>query len=403
MFINVGIDVSKFKHTCCIVDDNGEVRKKSFDISNSREGFNILLNELGLLGPKEQIRIGMEATGHYMTCLSKFLVANGYQVQIYNPFIVERFRESETNKGSKTDKKDAYLIARFVMTHRFSASPQISYNIEQLRKISRAKYFFFADKVRAYNHVLRYLDEVFPELLPFLEVGRNGTKGSRGRNILESKTTRWLLANYPSAVKIASMRKETGEKLKRMSKGKISYIRFEELKDLAKNTIRSSTDEDEKIIKSLINQIEEIDFEIKTLEERVDQIMQEINSPILSIPGIGVQIGAMILGEIGDIKRFDNPEKLIRFAGLDVKVYQSGTVNQHGKITKRGSPILRYALALSVHKLRIHSPVFSEYYYSKIREGKHTQVAITATTRKMLRVIWKMLYDNVVFENLARN
>ena len=75
----------------------------------------------------------------------------------------------------------------------------------------------------------------------------------------------------------------------------------------------------------------------------------------------------MILGEIGDIKRFDNPEKLIKYAGLDVRIYQSGTINQRGKIVKRGSPILRYALALTIQKLRIHSPVFSEYYYSKIR------------------------------------
>ena len=199
------------------------------------------------------------------------------------------------------------------------------------------------------------------------------------------------------------MRKETGEKLKNMSRGKISYIRFEELKDLAKNTIGTSTEEDEKIIKSLINQIEEIDFEIATLEKRTEQIMNELNSPILSIPGIGVQVGAMILSEIGDIKRFDNPEKLIRFAGLDVKIYQSGTIYQRGKIAKRGSPILRYALSLAVLKLRIHSPVFSEYYYSKIREGKHQQVATVATIRKMIRVIWKMLYDNVVFENLAKN
>ena len=403
MFFNVGIDVSKYKHTIAIIDEEGEVRKKSFNISNTREGFNSLLNELGLLGQKEQIKIGMEATGHYMTCLSKFLVANGYKVQIYNPFIVERFRESETNKGSKTDKKDAYLIARFVMTHQFSASPQISYYIEQLRKMSRAKYFFYADKIRAYNHLQRYLDEIFPELLPFLDRKRDGTKGSHGRNILDSKTTRWLLSNYPSATKIANMRKETAEKLKRMSRGKISYIRFEELKDLAKNSIGTPTAEDEQIVRSLIIQIEAIDKEIEEFETKIDQIMNQIQSPITSIPGIGNQLGAMILGEIGDIKRFDNPEKLIRYAGLDVRIYQSGTINQRGKIVKRGSPILRYALALTIQKLRIHSPVFSEYYYSKIREGKHTQVAIIATTRKLIRVIWKMLYDNVVFENLAKN
>ena len=70
----VGIDVSKFKHTVAIIDEEGEIRKKSFDISNSREGFDSLLNELGLLGKKEQIKIGMEATGHYMNCLVRCLI-----------------------------------------------------------------------------------------------------------------------------------------------------------------------------------------------------------------------------------------------------------------------------------------------------------------------------------------
>ena len=131
--------------------------------------------------------------------------------------------------------------------------------------------------------------------------------------------------------------------------------------------------------------------------------MEELNSPILSIPGIGLNLAAMIIGEIGDISRFDNPEKLIKYAGLDVKIYQSGTINHRGHIRKRGSPILRYALALSVQKLRIHSPVFSEYYYSKLKQGKATNVAIIATTRKLIRVIWKMMTTNQVFENIKRD
>ena len=117
---------------------------------------------------------------------------------------------------------------------------------------------------------------------------------------------------------------------------------------------------------------------------------------------MGIHIAAMIIGEIGDINRFDNPEKLVKFAGLDVKIYQSGTIYKRGKISKKGSPILRYALALCIQKLRIHSPVFSDYYYSKIQEGKPTNVAITATTRKLIRVIWKMMKTNQVFDNLKK-
>ena len=172
----VGIDVSKFKHTVAIIDQNGEVRKKSFDISNSREGFDSLLNELGLLGLKEQIKIGMEATGHYMNCLVRCLISNGYQVQIYNPSLISKFRDSESVNLAKTDNLDAMLIAKYVATHPFTSSPQLSYLIGEIRKISRAKYFLFGDKIACYNHLLRYLDEVFPEFVSFFKKNENGTR-----------------------------------------------------------------------------------------------------------------------------------------------------------------------------------------------------------------------------------
>ena len=399
----VGIDVSKFKHTVAIIDQNGEVRKKSFDISNSREGFDSLLIELGLLGQKEQIKIGMEATGHYMNCLVRCLVSNGYQVQIYNPSLISKFRDSESVNLAKTDNLDALLIAKYVSTHVFASSPQISYLINEIRKISRAKYFLFGDKTACYNHLLRYLDEIFPEFVGFFTKNEDGTRKNMGRNLFESRTIRWLLSNYPSASKMAHMRVETGETLRRMSKGSISFNRFNQLRELAKNTIGYSTEVDEQILRNLVDQVRIIDDEIDNLNELLVPLMEELNSPILSIPGIGINLAAMIIGEIGDINRFPNPEKLIKFAGLDIRIYQSGTINHKGHIRKRGSPILRYALALSVQKLRIHSPVFSEYYYSKLRQGKATNVAIIATTRKLIRVIWKMMTTNQVFKNINRD
>ena len=399
----VGIDVSKFKHTVAVIDQNGEIRKKSFDISNSREGFDSLLNELGPLGLKEQIKIGMEATGHYMNCLVRCLISNGYQVQIYNPSLIARFRESEAVNLAKTDNLDSLLIAKYVATHSFTSSPQISYLIGEIRKISRAKYFLIGDKTACYNRLLRYLDEVFPEFVGFFNKKEDGSRASRGRSIFESPTIRWLLSEYTSPQKMAKMRIETGETLRRMSRGSISFNRFNQLRELAKNSIGYSTEVDEQIIRNLIDQVRIIDEELDNFNEMLEPLMQELNSPILSIPGIGINLAAMIIGEIGDISRFDNPEKLIKYAGLDVKIYQSGTINHRGHIRKRGSPILRYALALSVQKLRIHSPVFSEYYYSKLYQGKATNVAIIATTRKLIRVIWKMMTTNQVFDNLKRD
>ena len=398
---NVGIDVSKFKHDVAIINQDGVVINR-FSITNSREGFNLLLNDLGLLGLKEQIKIGMEATGHYMACLIRCLISNGYQVQVYNPILISNFRQSESVNLAKNDKIDALLIARYVSTHPFTSSPQLSYLIDEIRKISRVKYFLMADRTRVINHLTRYLDEFFPEFISFFDKKEDGSKAPKGRNLFESTTIRWLLANYPSASKMSKMRIETGDALRRMSKGRISFNRFNQLRETAKNSIGYSTEVDEQVIKSLISQFETIDKEIETLNNELNPLLEDLNSPILSIPGIGPNLAAMIIGEIGDINRFSTPEKLIKYAGLDVKVYDSGTISKRGKIRKRGSPMLRYALTMSIQKLRIHSPVFAEYYYSKLRQGKHTNVAIIATARKLIRVIWKMMTTNQVFDNVKR-
>ena len=313
----VGIDVSKYKHTVSIIDQEGVVRKKSFDFSNSREGFDFFLNELGLLGLKEQIKIGMEATGHYMNCLVRCLVSNGYQVQIYNPSIIAKFRDSEAVNSAKTDNLDALLIAKYVSTHAFTSSPQLSYLIGEIRKISRAKYFLFGDKTCCYNHLLRYLDEIFPEFVPFYKKKEDGNKRNAGRNMFESPTVRWLLTNYPSASKMAKMRVETAEALRRMSKGKFSYGRFVKLKELASNTVGLDNDIYTFQLDSILSLIETMDKQISLIEDKISKIIDLLNPRCLSIKGIGNILCASIVAEFGDFSRFKSADACLAFAGLE--------------------------------------------------------------------------------------
>ena len=198
MPIYVGIDVSKFKHTCCIIDEEGEIIEKSFDFPNSKEGFDLLIKTFQNIGDTNLFQIVMEATGHYHECLFRYLVANNYQVQIKNPIVISRFKESEYLDKAKTDNLDALLIAQYASKHPFSPSMIKSYNIERIRRIARAKYFIYQDKNRIINHIHRYLDESFPELIPFLRK-RADNKRYQGRNFFESKTNLWLIENFPSA------------------------------------------------------------------------------------------------------------------------------------------------------------------------------------------------------------
>lgn len=387
----VGIDVSKFKHTCCIIDENGEVFKKSFDFSNSKEGFDSLIEIFKSIDQSESLfQIVMEATGHYHECIFRYLVANNYLVQIKNPVVIARFKQSEYLDKAKTDNLDALLIAQYASKHPFSPSMLKSYNIERIRRISRAKYFLYQDKERTINHLHRYLDESFPELIPFLRK-RGDIKRYQGRNFFDSKTTLWFLENFPSAKKFSNARSETAEKLRRMSKGSFSLIKFNELRNIAKNSIGVSFQETEEIIIQLVQELRSIQERNDKLDELLVPLINETAPNLLTVPGIGYRLAGLLISEIGDASQFSNADKIIKFAGLDVRVYQSGTIEKHGAIRKRGSPLLRYALFQVAEKARIHCPEISEFYSKKKCEGKHPICALTHTARKILRIVWALL------------
>ena len=90
--------------------------------------------------------------------------------------------------------------------------------------------------------------------------------------------------------------------------------------------------------KHTIKLILELDSEIEEVENKITNIMDEINLPILSIPGISYRMGAMIIAEIGNFSQFDSPDKILAYAGMSPSTYQSGQLDSsHARMEKRGS------------------------------------------------------------------
>ena len=124
--------------------------------------------------------------------------------------------------------------------------------------------------------------------------------------------------------------------------------------------------------------------------------MDEINSPILSIPGINYRMGAMIIAEIGDFNRFDSPDKILAYAGLSPSTYQSGQLDgcilPHGKAWFQISTICPYTTQPNMSVTGIQS--FAEYLAKKRAEGKHYNVAISHAVKKLVRVIYHLEKTN---------
>lgn len=382
----IGIDIAKTKHYASVVNSNGEVLVDAFPFYNSKDGFDFLMDKLSNIDLSNSI-FGMESTGHYGENLISFLKEKGFKIGIINPIQTNSLRKSNIRK-TKTDKVDTFLIAKCMMLGNYSLLKQKDFEIIKLRSLTRFREELVQDRTRLKVRLVACVDQLFPELDSFF-------KGNLHLNTCYS-----LLEKYSSPSEIKKVRIDTLTKLiNNSSKGR--YIKDDaiKLKDLANSSIGINNPSLSIQIKCLLKQIELITSQIKEIELETKSIMDSINSPILTVPGIGYTLGAVIISEIGDINRFSHPCKLLAFAGLDPSVIQSGNFNASStKISKRGSSSLRYALMKAASLIIWNNQTFNSYYTKKINQGKPHNVVLGHISHKLVRIIFKLLKNNEKFE-----
>lgn len=382
----VGIDIAKTKHYASVVNSNGEVLVDAFPFYNSKDGFDFLMDKLSNIDLNNSI-FGMESTGHYGENLISFLKEKGLKIGIINPIQTNSLRKSNIRK-TKTDKVDTFLISKCMMLGNYSLLKQKDFEIIKLRSLTRFREELVQDRTRLKVRLVACIDQLFPELDSFF-------KGNLHLNTCYS-----LLEKYSSPSEIKKVRIDTLTKLiNNSSKGRYTKDDAIKLKDLANSSIGINNPSLSIQIKCLLKQIELITSQIKEIELETKSIMDSINSPILTVPGIGYTLGAVIISEIGDINRFSHPCKLLAFAGLDPSVIQSGNFNASStKISKRGSSSLRYAIMKAASLIIWNNQTFNSYYTKKINQGKPHNVVLGHISHKLVRIIFKLLKNNEKFE-----
>ena len=232
-----------------------------------------------------------------------------------------------------------------------------------------------------------YVDQVFPELQYFFKSG------------LHQKAVYALLKETPSPQDIISMHMtHLSHLLTTASHSHFKKEQANELRVLARKSVGANDSALSIQVTQTIVQIELLDSQLKKIETEITEIMKFHGSVIMTIPGISYINGGIILGEIGDIHWFSNPSKLLAFAGLDPSVFQSGIFQaRRARMSKRGSRVLRYALINAAHNVVKTNATFKAYYNKKMAEGRTHYNTLGHCAGKLVRVIWKMLTDEVEF------
>ncbi len=388
----VGIDIARSKHDFFIMGESGERIAGPITIKNNLDGFEKLIQTIndnngdknGInTGDDEmsKVYIGMESTGHYGNNLLHYLYEKGFTIYLMNPKLTSDIRKSTSLRKTKTDRIDCRSIAKIVRDHREELTPFTikSYHISELKSLTRYRQNLVNDRSRLKNSVKRLINILFPEYDDlFADV--------------HSNTSYAILSEFPGHNELATANIiRLTNIIVKVSNGYYGRDKAKKIREYARRSIGTTSAVKSEELKDTIERIRRLSNKITELDRRINDMMEEVNSPITSIPGIGKVLAAVIISEVGDVSRFKNSDKLVAYAGISPSTYQSGQYKApNARMEKRGSRQLRYAIMLAAEHVARSCQYFTIQMQKKRAEGKIYRVAVSHIARNLIRLIYRM-------------
>ncbi len=381
----VGIDIAKNTHWASCISSDGEIILEPFSFSNDNSGFQKFISKLDSLD-KTKILIGLESTAHYGENIISYLFNLNFKIGLINPIQTANLRRSNIRK-TKNDKVDTKIIIKALSLGNYSLITSRDIINLKLKGLCRSRRNLVTMRSKAKIQLVSYLDQIFPELASFF-------KGNLHLNVSYQ-----LLKEFSSPKEISNIHlTKLTNILHDNSHGRYGKQDAIRLRELAKSSVGIDNTSLSLQIKHAILQVELYNEQIAEVETLYKQILDKMNTPILSIPGMSYNQASIIIGCIGDINRFEHSSQLLAYAGLDPSVIQSGNFQAMStRMSKRGSGMLRYALVFSAHNVVKNNQTFRDYYELKRSQGKSHYCSLGHVAHKLVRVIFKMLKDNVTF------
>ncbi len=376
----MGIDIAKRRHAAMLMDEQGKTVVKPFFFNNDREGINKLLDQLGHY--QEPVAIALESTSHYWFAVYDQLQQANYSVHVFNPIQIRNFRRTDIRKR-KNDRLDSTWIAEFLRINIGRVSTNHDRVHLQLRQLSRFRLTLSDTIGDAKRRILALLDMIFPEYERFF-------------SDIFIASSRALLAKALSPQDFAEFDlDEMTQILRQASRGYYGREKAEEIQQVARESIGVSfmIDVGRVQLNCLLDQLAFTKTQMAEVDAKLAELVAELpENHLTSIPGIGLTIAAIFLGEIGNVERFETADQLVAYAGIDPSVFSSGQFEStRAHMSKRGSSYLRRALWLSATMARVKDPELKAFYQKKRAEGKPYGTAMGAVCRKLVIRVYTIL------------
>jgi len=385
----VGVDVSKDSFSAAGLDAEG---KECFSGSYSMDsgGFSKFLEVVAAhCSDGQKVLVAMESTGCYHLNLFSFLTSQGMPAVVINPLLIANFAKRSLRK-TKTDKKDARTIAKFLLENREEISQlSIPQDLQDLRDLAREResisHLITATKVE----IKRVLRTIFPELESIADI--------------YTRVMLRFLQMYPSARLVkAAKPKAIVQALRQPYVGHKLTFSAEDILRAARSSVGTASPAKEIILKGKIDTLLHLQKRLEEMTKLLTDLCKATRVEDLqilrSIKGVGPKTGVPFLAEMGSVENFSSHKKLIAFAGMDPSVCQSGKFIGKSKLSKRGNRHLRRAIYLMTAAVVSQNAFFKAYFLRRKREGLVPQKALLATAHKLIRVIFAMLSQRTYFQ-----
>ena len=393
--IAVGIDVSKSKSTVAILNGDGSIRAKPFNVRHTADELLALVNYIK--GTSEVPTILMEPTSHYHYPLLKAFQEANLPVCLINPYQMKKYGDTALRKA-KTDKRDSIRIAQYALEKSYSLIPYTpsDQKYEDLRFLSRQYSQRISTLTGNKVQLLDLLDQTMPGITSLLPL--------KSRDPDNCVLLRFV-KRFKSFDMIRKMGKtrflESFQILVRKTRGRPASTKGLRIYELALNSVTTRGDNP----LTAMTQEQCVDL-ISTSQKAADEINLQMRTIAETLPeykvlramaGVGDRLGPVILAEIGDVRRFHSGKALNAYAGNDAPPYQSGQFESRNRhISKRGNPALRKACFEVMQALKLTKPQDDPVYLflaKKEQEGKPYNVAKMAAVNKFLRIYYARVME----------
>lgn len=386
-FLNICVDVSKYGLDSYVCIPDGQVEHSSCDsFKNNNTKINQALDDFKSIGKQfgfEKLRVICEPTGGYEDKLLRLARAKGFYTAYVSGEASAKARAICSNDGVKSDPKDAKSIAKLAEMNALLTARSLDEQYDILRSLGLA----YEDENDAIVVVKNKINNTIEEL--FCDY-------SRKAGTYYSKTSRTIVDLFGfNPYKIAAV---SLQRFIDVVRTESKYARTSTLTTIwndAKSSalLQRSAASIQLLEERLVHQLKVLDLheaEKTLIAKRMEAIYEKTEEykKLSQIDDLNPLIMARILAETGPLKDFKHPRALLRYAGLNLKMRQSGKFEGKRKISKKGRILLRKVLYQAVFSnLLKEGKMYHELHKKKSKELGSGMKSITCLMRKLLKTI----------------